>query len=246
MSTENVITHAFTQFPPNQFLDNGVLYSSPRQYLEAQTVDGRREGIFPKEVWEAKSFAEMFAIMTRNQVSALRKKYIKQAKGRLNIILNGDSYKASHFLQYPPGTTEVYSYIESRGGLYDVAVFSGLQMFIKEYLTVRVTQEMIEEAADVYERHGVPFNRAGWQYIVDKLDGKLPISIRSAPEGSVIEVKNVLVTIVNTDPNCFWLTSFLETAILRAIWFPTTVASKSFAAKRVIKRFLDLTSDIPE
>jgi nicotinamide phosphoribosyltransferase len=239
-------TNAFSQFPPNQFLDNGILYSSTRQWLEAQTTGGRRDGIFSKEVWECTNFAEMFALMAREQVKAARKRYIKQAKGRHNIILNGDSYKASHFLQYPPGTTEVYSYIESRGGLYDVAVYAGFQMFAKEYLTVRVTQEMIEEAAEVYEKHRVPFNRAGWQYIVDKLGGKLPISIHSAPEGSVITVKNVLLTIVNTDPNCFWLTSFLETALLRAIWFPTTVASKSFAAKKVIKRFLDLTSDIPE
>ena len=26
-----------------------------------------------------------------------------------NIILNADSYKASHFLQYPPNTTQVSS-----------------------------------------------------------------------------------------------------------------------------------------
>jgi nicotinamide phosphoribosyltransferase len=34
-------------------------------------------------------------------------------------ILDVDSYKASHFQQYPPGTTALYSYIESRGGHYD-------------------------------------------------------------------------------------------------------------------------------
>ena len=36
------------------------------------------------------------------------------------------------------------------------------------------------------------------------------------PEGYVVPNHNVLLTIVNTDPACFWLTSFLETAILRA------------------------------
>ena len=51
-----------------------------------------------------------------------------------NIILNADSYKASHYLQYPPSTTEVSSYIEARGGEFPEAVFFGLQMFIKEYL----------------------------------------------------------------------------------------------------------------
>ncbi len=36
-----------------------------------------------------------------------------------NIILNTDSYKTSHWLQYPPNTETVFSYIESRGGKYD-------------------------------------------------------------------------------------------------------------------------------
>lgn len=33
-----------------------------------------------------------------------------------NPILNTDSYKASHYLQYPPEASAMFSYIESRGG----------------------------------------------------------------------------------------------------------------------------------
>ena len=33
-----------------------------------------------------------------------------------NPILDTDSYKFSHFKQYPPGTTEVSAYIEARPG----------------------------------------------------------------------------------------------------------------------------------
>ena len=36
---------------------------------------------------------------------------------------------------------------------------------------------------------------------------KLPIEIIAVPEGSVVGVKNVLFTIKNTDPKCFWLTN---------------------------------------
>ena len=32
-----------------------------------------------------------------------------------NVLLNTDSYKASHWAQYPAGTEEVYAYVESRG-----------------------------------------------------------------------------------------------------------------------------------
>ena len=94
-----------------------------------------------------------------------------------NIILNTDSYKASMFKQYPKGTTGVYSYIESRGGRYDATVFFGLQAFIKEYLTAPITQDDIDIAAEIWEAHGEPFNRAGWEYILKKHRGYLPVVI---------------------------------------------------------------------
>lgn len=41
-----------------------------------------------------------------------------------NIIVDTDSYKASHFLQYPANTTNINSYIEAReGSAYDQVVF---------------------------------------------------------------------------------------------------------------------------
>ena len=160
-----------------------------------------------------------------------------------NIILNTDSYKVSMFKQYPAGTTGVYSYIESRGGRYDRTVFFGLQAFIKEYLLEPITQADINIADEILTAHGEPFNRAGWQYILDKHNGYLPVVIRAVPEGTVVPVKNVLATIENTDPECFWLTTWLETALLRAIWYPTTVATQSWTIKQVIKDFLEKTGD---
>lgn len=161
-----------------------------------------------------------------------------------NLVLNSDSYKYSQFSQYPPNTTVVYSYIESRGGVYDATVFFGLQAFIKEYLVGPVvTMEMIDEAEALITAHGEPFNRAGWEYIVRVHGGRLPVVIKAVPEGTVVGVKNVLATIENTDPSCYWLTSFLETALLRAIWYPTTVATNSYENKKQILNALEKTGD---
>jgi nicotinamide phosphoribosyltransferase len=161
-----------------------------------------------------------------------------------NIILNSDSYKYSQFNQYPPKTTVVYSYIESRGGVYDATVFFGLQAFIKEYLTGSVvTMDMIDEAEALITAHGEPFNREGWEYIVREHGGNLPVIIKAVPEGTIVGVKNVLATIENTDPACYWLTSFLETALLRAIWYPTTVATNSYENKKLILDYLEKTGD---
>ena len=160
-----------------------------------------------------------------------------------NIILNTDSYKVSMWKQYPAGTTDVYSYIESRGGRYDQTVFFGLQAFIKEYLSEPITQADIDVADELWTAHGEPFNRAGWQYILDTHGGMLPIIIRAVPEGAVVPTKNVLVTVKNTDPECFWLTTWLETALLRAVWYPTTVATQGWYIKQIIKHYLEVTGD---
>lgn len=160
-----------------------------------------------------------------------------------NLILNTDSYKTSHFVQYPEGTGFVSSYIESRGGVYPATVFFGLQAFLKEYLARPINQADVDEADAVCTAHGVPFNRAGWQYILDQHQGFLPVEIEAVAEGSVVSTGNVLVQVMNTDPACAWLTSYVETMLLRAVWYPTTVATLSHACREIIGRYLDETAD---
>ncbi len=162
-----------------------------------------------------------------------------------NPILATDSYKASHFLQFPPGTEFAHYYIESRGGLYDRTVFLGLQAYLRAHLARPITAADIDEAGAFFAAHGEPFNRAGWQHILTVHGGRLPVEIKAAPEGTVIGTHNVLATIVNTDPACFWLPGYLETALLRAVWYPTTVCTVSFQAKLAILRALARSSDIP-
>jgi len=160
---------------------------------------------------------------------------------KTNLLLNTDSYKASMFVQYPEGTQTVYSYIESRGGRYRETVFFGLQAFIKEYMLTPITMADIDEAAEIWAAHGEPFNREGWEYIVREHNGYMPVRIKAAPEGTVIPTLNAMVTIENTDPKCFWLTTYLETALLRAVWYPTTVATNSREIKKIIRKFMKMT-----
>lgn len=160
-----------------------------------------------------------------------------------NLILNTDSYKMSHFAQYPQGAEYVSSYIESRGGVYPETVFFGLQAFVKEYLARPISQADIDEADAVCTVHGVPFNREGWEYILNEYQGYLPLEIEAAPEGAVIPTGNVMVQVTNTDPKCAWLTSYIETALLRAVWYPTTVATVSRACRDIITRYMEETAE---
>lgn len=160
-----------------------------------------------------------------------------------NIILNTDSYKVSMYLQYPPDTTRVYSYLEGRGPRYDAFTFFGLQGFIKEYLLTPITQQDIDQAAAFYLVHGEPFNKDGWQIIVDEYQGLLPLEIRAIPEGTHVSIRLPVVSVVNTDPRLAWLTTWIETALVRAIWYPSTVATKDLSIRQFIDTKLDMTGD---
>lgn len=135
-----------------------------------------------------------------------------------NIILASDSYKASHYLQYPEGTEYLHAYIESRGGRQGYTRFFGLQYTLLKYLSKGVTVEDVDEANEVFLNQGVPFNREGWMYIATELDGKIPLEIKAVPEGSIIPNHNVLVTVESTDPKVPWIVGWFEGLILQASW----------------------------
>jgi len=167
-----------------------------------------------------------------------------------NIVMLTDSYKVTHHLQYPPGTTKIYSYFESRGGAYQDVCFFGLQYFLKKYMVGQVvTPAKIKQAEEYFKIHfSHPvwgyneqlFNRGAWEYIVSKHGGRLPVTVKAVPEGTVVPYKNVLFTLENTDDNCFWLTNYLETLLVQ-IWYPTTVCTQSREQKKIIVKYLKET-----
>jgi len=162
-----------------------------------------------------------------------------------NLVLLADAYKYAHHKLYYPGTTQIYSYLESRGGMFDETVFFGLQYFLKEYLQGKAfTQQDLDEAEgfllQVFGRDDV-FDKSKFQYILDKYDGRLPVKIKAVPEGTKVPTGNVLMTIENTDPECFWLTNFLETLLMQ-VWYPCTVATLSNQVRKVVTEYFEETA----
>lgn len=161
-----------------------------------------------------------------------------------NIITLTDSYKLSHAPQYPDKTEFVYSYFEPRiGAKFKETVFFGLQYILKEYLEGQVvTEEKINEAEEMSTLHLGPgvFNRSGWEHILKEHDGRLPVTINAVKEGLPVPESNVLMTVVNTDPMCFWLTNALESLLVH-VWYPSTVSSLSRAARKMLLGHLEKT-----
>ncbi len=163
----------------------------------------------------------------------------------VNPILNTDSYKASHFAQYPAGTEHVFSYVEARGGPYSKALFFGLQAILKAEFAHPVTRADIDEAEALLPAHGLPFHKAGWELLLSRHGGRLPLEIRAQPEGTIAPVHVPMMTVVNTDPDFHWLTSYVETAMLR-VWYPITVATISRGVRDLIRAALVKTADAPD
>ncbi len=164
-----------------------------------------------------------------------------------NIILMSDSYKYSQWLQYPQGITKMYSYFESRGGETgkyspNHVQFFGLQYYVNKYLTKTITSEMVDEAELIITSHGLPFNKQGWQRVVDVHNGKLPLKIKAVKEGTVVTRRNVLMTIESTDSELYWLVGWAETLLMK-VWYPTTVATLGYNAKQLITKFMVDTAD---
>jgi len=169
---------------------------------------------------------------------------------RRNPLLRTDSYKYSHWLQYPPGTTMIESYIESRGAKHfgNMGMYFGLQGFLKDHLMEPFTQADLDEAVEVTTGHfGTDkiFPAEGFKYILKEYGGYWPVTIRSLDEGSYVPSGTPLVVVNSTDPKVPWVTSFLETALLRAVWAPTTSATISFGILELIWQMLAETSDDP-
>ncbi|CAL8335792.1 unnamed protein product [Merluccius merluccius] len=168
-----------------------------------------------------------------------------------NIILATDSYKITHYKQYPPNVSQIYSYFECRckkGSPFSEVVFFGLQYLLKKYLTGHVvTEEKIQQAKVFYQMHfrQTVFDEDGWRKILETYDGRLPIRIKAIPEGRIVPRGNVLFTVENTDPDFFWLTNYVETMLVQ-MWYPITVATVSREFKKILAKHLKATTGSTE
>lgn len=158
-----------------------------------------------------------------------------------SILYNTDSYKVGMFKQYPANTEFVYSYISSRGGKHKETVILGMQAFIQEYLSKPITKEEVEEAAGFWAALSLPFPKQQLLDMVDDTGGFWPVAIRAVPEGTVVPVNNVVAVVYNTHPKYYFATTWIETSLLRAIWYPSTIATNSREVKKTILKYLEAT-----
>ncbi len=159
-----------------------------------------------------------------------------------------DGYKVDHRRQYPAGTQIIASNLTSRGTRRlntDKVVFFGLQYFVKEYLINQWNEgffkQPVEKVLARFTRRINNYlgpNKVGVSHIAAlHALGRLPISIRALPEGSVYKLRVPALIIHNTLPEFFWLTNYLETILSTTVWGPCTSATTAFQYKKLLTKY---------
>ena len=179
---------------------------------------------------------------------------------KMNPILAIDGYKVSHRVQYPQGTTKVYSNFTPRSDRFFQSpladgkmVFFGLQGFLQWFLVdlfneaffARPEAEVVGEYKQVMDGYLGP-DAVPVDHIRDlhRL-GYLPLHIKALDEGSKVPMKVPVLTITNTRPEFFWLVNYLETVLSAELWKASTNATIAHHYRKICARWAQVTcSDI--
>jgi nicotinamide phosphoribosyltransferase len=151
-----------------------------------------------------------------------------------NIFTTADSYKYGHSGLLPKNTVSQYNYMIARDSDSDEIVFTGMQYYLKAFLSQVPTKEQMIRAERIASAHGVAFDKEMWEHIIEL--GYYPIHITSIPEGTTVPIGMVLATFQSTDPKAVGLVGFLETLFMK-VWYPTAVATQSKEIKDMLCKY---------
>ena len=171
----------------------------------------------------------------------------------MNPALLTDGYKTGHHLQYPKGTTLVYSNFTPRSNKYapkgcDKVVSFGQQLvmrqihdsFQKDFFDRPKEKVCSEIKKEISMYLNTDYDVSHFEALHDL--GYLPIKVKAIPEGTLVPIKVPVLTIYNTHQDFYWITNYLETLISNLLWKPMTSATIAFQYKMVLTEWASLTN----
>lgn len=153
---------------------------------------------------------------------------------RVPNILRVDSYKGEHHDMFNGEADFVNAYVGFRKGEFTCP--AGIVNAVTEILDFTVTIPMISIMEAFHKAHGgenSEFNRGGWLNIIVECDGKLPLEVTGAEEGSLVAVKTPIINVRNTRAGYGWLVPYFIDALLR-IWKASSISTNVLITKSVL------------
>jgi len=168
-----------------------------------------------------------------------------------------DFYKSGHVFQYAKGTEYVYSNWTCRSDRWahvlpnfdHKVVFFGLQGVCQWLLIDLWKREFFDRPKDevvaYYKRRmdsSLGLGAVTVQHIADLHDlGYLPVRIKALPEGSRVDIRVPMFTIINTEPKFFWVTNYIETQLSAELWKAMTSATTAYEYRRLFDYYAEET-----
>lgn len=173
-----------------------------------------------------------------------------------------DFYKVGHRVQYPVGTSLVYSNFTCRSdkwanvlpdfdhktmvfGLQGVCQWLLIDYWHRNFFAKPKMEVLARYKRRMEQSLGaVDFDCSHIGALHDL--GYLPVLIKGLPEGSRVNLRVPNWTIQNTDPNFFWVTNYLETQLSAECWKALTSATTAFEYRVLLERYAALTGSAKE
>lgn len=173
-----------------------------------------------------------------------------------------DFYKVGHPAMFPEGISKLYSNFTPRSNRLapdavatdgsvkiDRVVFWKLQALIKEWLIEYFNKSFFAKSKEevVAEYNRINDSALGPGAVlpdhIAKLHdlGYLPLRIKALPEGSLVDMKVPVFTVVNTHPDFAWLSGRLEDLFSCELWKGITAATVAFEYRKLLEKYADLT-----
>lgn len=170
----------------------------------------------------------------------------------MNPLLLTDGYKTGHHMQYPKGTTLVYSNFTPRSNRYapkgcDQVVSFGQQMvmmqiheaFQKEFFSKPKDEVCGEMKRELSMYLGTDYDVSHFEDLHNL--GYLPIHVKCIEEGTLVPIRVPVLTIYNTHPRFYWVTNYLETILSNLLWKPMTSATIAHTYRKVLTKWQEKT-----
>lgn len=166
----------------------------------------------------------------------------------MNAILMTDWYKISHVSQYPEDTQFVYSNWTARStrvpGQFTVVNF-GFTYFAKVYLEEYFRKNFFDIPWAEFDREYRAVLKACLGVDNPKVDhlkalhdlGFLPLRFYSIPEGRSTPLNCPQMVLVNTLPEFFWLTNYIESLMSCILWKPSTSATTAQRYRKLFEKY---------
>lgn len=176
--------------------------------------------------------------------------------------LSTDFYKVSHGVNinglpalHPTGMEYLYETLTPRANSYfpydNKMVAFGYQLFMVELIKTwkenffdKKWSELVHDF-DVFAHMSSPEVHESMVAKFHELHklGHLPIEVRALPEGTLVPMRVPVMSIVNTEPDFYWLPGYLETTLLANTFVTSTVASVARQFRQIGQRYANLTAD---